>query len=278
MTDQRETIQQAIREIRHEGYKAAGLHAVVDAVAVFLLVNLGVLVFGVSLEPVGPLDGSTVLAAGIGLLAFAVEFRLRVYFYTVEQFEAANPEVSEALRTARDAAEDADLSPMARRLYDDVITKLQRTSAAGFVDTRWLGGSVVVTLLVSVLTIQAAVAGITLTPAAGPPSNDTGNGTGPAGGPVSSTDNGDSRLQDGDSVLGEPKDVDQGTDDLAANISAGRGGEEGDEEHSYDDSGFVADSDPVAAQRAGFDAERNLGDADLVREYNLRLNARDSDD
>ncbi len=276
MTDQRETIQEAIREIRQEGYKAAGMHAVVDAVAVFLLVNLGVLVSGVSLPPVGPLDGSTVLAAGVGVLAFAVEFGLRVHFYTVEQFEATNPEVTEALRTARDAADAEDGSPMAARLYDDVIAKLQRTSAAGFVDTRWLGGSIVVVLLVSVLTIQAAVAGISLGPAAGPPANATGNGT--AAGPVSTTDNGNSRLQDGDDVLGDPKEVERGSDDLATNISAGRGGEEGDEEHAYDDSGFVADTDPVAAHRAGFDAEQNLGDADLVREYNMRLNARDSDD
>ncbi|MFD1587998.1 hypothetical protein ACFR9U_13505 [Halorientalis brevis] len=276
MTDQRETIQEAIREIRREGYKAAGMHAVVDAVAVFLLVNLGVLVAGVSLPPVGPIDGSTVLAAVVGLLAFGVEFGLRVHYYTVERFEATNPEVAEALRTARDAAEAADGSPMAARLYDDVIAKLKGTSAAGFVDTRWLGGSVVVVLLVSVLTIQAAVAGISLGPAAGPPANETDERT--PGGPVSSTDNGDSRLQDGDDVLGEPKDVDRGDDDLSTNISAGRGGQEGDEEHAYDDSGFVADTDPVAAQRAGYDAEQNLGDADLVREYNLRLNARDSDD
>jgi hypothetical protein len=279
MTDGRDTIRQAVREIEREGYKAAGLHAVVDAVAVFLVVNLAVLVFAIPLPPAGPFDGSTVLAAGIGALAFAVEFRLRARFYTVEAFESVNPEIREALRTARDAADDEDASPMARRLYDDVTTKLQRTSAAGFVDTRWLGGSVVVVLLVSVVTVQAAVAGLTIAPVAGPASNATGDGNAaPGGGPVSEEDNGNSRLRDGDSVLGDPKEVDRGSDDLETNISAGRGGEEGDEEHSYDDSGFSVDDDPVAAERAGFDAERNLGDAALVRDYNLRLNARDSDD
>jgi len=279
MTDGRDTIRRAVREIRREGYKAAGLHAVVDAVAVFLLVNLTVRVFAIPLPPAGPFDGSTVLSAGIGVLALAVEFRLRLYFYTVERFESFNPEVREALRTARDAADDEDASPMARRLYDDVIAKLQRTSAAGFVDTRWLGASVVVVLLVSVVTVQVAVTGLTLAPVAGPSSNASVDGNAaPGGGPVSSEDNGDSRLQDGDDVLGDPKEVDRGSDELETNISAGRGGEAGDEEHDYDDSGFSVDDDPVAAERAGFDAEQNLGDADLVRDYNLRLNARDSND
>lgn len=278
MTDQRDTIRQAIKEIRYEGYKAAGLHAIVDAAAVFLLVNLVALVFGRTLPPAGPLDGSTGLAAGIALLVFGVEFRLRTMFYTVEQFEATNPAVADALRTARDVANADDESPMAQRLYDDVITRLRRTSAAGFVDTRWLGGAIVVILLVSVLTVQAAVAGLTMSPAGGPATNGPENGTAPGGGTVSGTDNGDSRLQDGDDVLGDPKKVDRGSDDLSTNISAGRGGEAGDEEHSYDDSGFSADDDAVAAQRAGFEADQNLGDADLVRDYNLRLNARDSDD
>jgi len=275
MTDRRDAIREALREIRREGYKAAALHAVVDAVAVFLLVNLGVLVSAVPLPAAGPLDGSTVLAAGVGLLVGVVEFRLRAHFYTVEGFEDVNPAVKDALRTARDAAAAENRSPMAQRLYDDVVTRLRDTSAAGFVDARWLGGSVLVVLLVSVLTVHVAVAGVTLAPGGGPTTNGTdGGGTGPVG----VTDNGDSRLRDGDDVLGDPKDVDRGTDDLAANVSAGRGGEEGDETHSYDDSGFSVDDDPVAAQRAGFDAERNLDDADLVREYNLRLNARDSDD
>lgn len=279
MGDQQDTIERALEEIRREGYKAAGLHAVVDATAVFLLVNLVVLVVAIPLPPAGPFDGSTVLAAGLGVLAFAVEFRLRVMFYTVEHFEAVNPDVRDALRTARDAVAADDDSPMARRLYDDVLTRLKRTSAAGLVDTRWLGGSVVVVLLVSVLTIQAAVAGITIAPLSNPGGNAaTGGSTTPGGGQVSKTDNGNSKLQDGDAVLGDPKDLTRGSDELQANISAGQGGEQGTSEHSYDDSGFSTQDDPVAAQRAGFDAQQRVDDADLVREYNLRLNARDSND
>lgn len=282
MTDQRETIQRAIGQIRREGYKAAALHASVDAVAVFLLANLAARLAAVSIPPVGPLDGSTALAAVFGAAVFATEAAVRSQLYTVEHFEAHNPEVADALRTARDVAVAEDDSPMARRLYDDVLTRLKRTSAAGFVDMRWLSAGLVVVLVLSLATVQVAVAGITLAPPADTTTNGTTNESGGAGvgggGFVGGDDNGDSRLQDGDSVLGDPKELDRGTDELATNVSAAQGGEEGEGRNEYDDSGFAVDSDPVGASQAGFEADDTLGEADLVREYNLRLRARDSSD
>lgn len=279
MTEKSETITQAVREIRREGYKAALLHATVDAIAVFLLANLGVRLLGVSLPAVGPVDGSLLVAGCVGLGALGLDGWVRARQYTLERFEADNPVVADALRTARDsAAVEAD-SPMAERLYEEVLDRLDRTSATGFVDARWLAGSILVVMLVSGLTVQVAVAGVSFAPTVEQNVAENGSsGGGSGGGPVGGTDNGDSELQDGDSVLGEPKDVANGTDDLRANITGARGGEEGDQERAYDDSGLSAGDDAVTAQQAGFDAERNLGDADLVREYNLRLQASDSNE
>ncbi|SEN33617.1 hypothetical protein SAMN05216388_1002344 [Halorientalis persicus] len=270
-SEERTGIERAVRAIRREGYKAAGLHAVVDAVAVFLVVNLLTRVVAAPLPAVGPVRGGTVAAVGVALLAGGVEFAFRVRYYTVERFEAANPVVADALRTARDAATDGAETQMARRLYRDVTDRLSETSAGGFLQTRWLSVSVVVVVLASALTVQAAVAGVTFAPE--PNTTDERRGPGSFGG----EDNGVSELQNPDDVLGERKEAAGGREELDVNFSQSSGGGAGDQVDSYEDSGLSAGGDPVAAQQAGFAAERNLEDADLVREYNLRVQ-RDTDD
>ncbi|AQL42150.1 hypothetical protein BV210_05235 [Halorientalis sp. IM1011] len=267
---ERETIERAVQAIRREGQKAAALHAVVDATAVFLVANLLTRVFAVPLPAVGPVRGGTVAAVGVALLAGAVEFALRVRYYTVERFEAANPVVADALRTARDAARSGAETPMARRLYRTVTDRLEATSAGGFLHTRWLSVSAVVVVLASALTVQAAVAGVTFAPTTN--TTDT-EGSESFGG----EDNGVSELQNPDDVLGEPKEPADGREELDVNFSRSSGGGSGDQVDSYEDSGLSSGGDAVAARQAGFAAERNLEDADLVREYNLRVQ-RDTDD
>jgi hypothetical protein len=270
-SEERTGIERAIRAIRREGYKAAALHAIVDAVAVFLVANLLTRVLAVPLPPVGPARGGTVVAVGVALLAAGVEFGLRVRYYTVERFEAANPVVADALRTARDAATSGSETPMARRLYREVTDRLDRTSAGGFLHTRWLSVSAVVIVLASALTVQAAVAGVTFAPTTN--TTDDRRESESFGG----TDNGVSELQNPDDVLGDRKEAADGQDDLDVNFSRSSGGGAGDQVDSYEDSGLSAGGDAVAARQAGFAAERNLEDADLVREYNLRVQ-RDTDD
>lgn len=270
-SEERSGIERAVRAIRREGYKAAALHAVVDAVAVFVVVNLLTRVVAVPLPAVGPVRGGTVAAVGVALLAGGIEFGLRVRHYTVERFEAANPVVADALRTARDAATDGTETPMARRLYREVADRLAETSAGGFLHTRWLSVSAVVIVLASALTVQAAVVGVTFAPTTN--TTDDRRGSGSFGG----TDNGVSELQNPDDVLGERKEAAGGREELAVNVSQSSGGGAGEQIDSYDDSGLSASGDAVAARQAGFAAERNLEDADLVREYNLRVQ-RDTDD
>ncbi|WP_336000123.1 DUF7502 family protein [Halorientalis halophila] len=272
MSEERQTIERAIRAIRREDRKAAALHAVVDAVAVFLVANLLARALEFSLPAIGPLRGATLVAAGVGLLVGTIEFWLRVRGDPVERFEAANPVVADALRTARDAATEAQDTPMARRCYRDVTERLQRTSAAGFLDTRWLSAGALVVVLASALTVQAAVAGVAFAPEGTAP--DEGESDDSFVGP----DNGRSELQDPEDVLGERKQAAEGRDELDLNVSAGSGGGAGDEVREYEDSGLSAGDDAVAAREAGFAADRNLEDADLVREYNLRVQAGDSDD
>ena len=85
-------------------------------------------------------------------------------------------------------------------------------------------------------------------------------------------------LQDGSSILGEPEDVPEGSEDLDATIdTSGSGSGDGTDAASataYEDSGFGG-SETVESQRAGFTERERLEDAELIREYNLRIREND---
>ncbi|AZH26141.1 DUF7502 family protein [Haloplanus aerogenes] len=295
-------IRRALTEIRREGWKVAVIYAVVDATLATLLVNLvatfvggvprlptrlpippAILRFlretvGVTLaEPT--VSSAAVVGAAVGLLVFVVEVAWRVRRPLVEQFEAANPALRESLRTARDAVGEGRRpskrrptaggtdrhSRMARRLYESVLDDLKRSSSIGLLDLRRVAVTVVLITAVSVATIHLAVVDITLAGLGDTPEAET-----PGGGTQSDY----TGLQDGSSILGEPEDVPTGEENLDATVdTSGSGSGQGSDAESaaaYEDSGFGGD-DAVESQRAGFTEREQLEDAELIREYNLRI-------
>ena len=289
--DARPRVEAALTEVRRECWKAATLHAVVEATAVFFAANLVLVTvdpgwlptrfmlpaavggplsgaLGVS-GPVG-LPGSGTLAFVLGLVAFAVGIGYRVRRPLVEQFEAANPEVREALRTARDAVSDDADSLMARRLYADVLDGLDRSSGLALVDQRRLGVGVAAVVLLSVLTVQVAVLDLNLFDAE---EEVTDGGAAPV--------NNYTGLLDGDQVLGDSEAVEAGEEELNASVESSGGGQDvGDEEQFPSDGapGAGAPSDGVEGQQAGFAAPEQVEDAELVREYNRRIRSQDETD
>ena len=262
----RERISRAVRMVRYEGYKAAGIHAVVDAAAVTLAVNLALTVLGSPLP--GPPYVRQGVAVGLGLLVGVGEFVARVRVPLVEQFEAVNPEVREALRTARDAARAGAESRVAGRLYEDVLAGLRQASSSDLVSARRVAGTLLLVLALSVVTIQASVVGIDLTPA--------------PDGPGERVDDGQEReyggLEDGDDILGEETDVENGSDDISAEIGGSGSGGDGSGEaadRSYGSGGFSG-SGSYDAQQAGFAPSDDVENADIIREYNVRIRDEDS--
>ncbi|WP_246986082.1 DUF7502 family protein [Halorientalis marina] len=275
-TDDIGRVEAAVREIRREGYKAAALHATVDGVAAFLLVELAGIVAPVEPPAVGPVTVATVAAAVVGLAVVVGEFWTRTRFYTVERFEADNPAVAGALRTARDAAEAGNESPMARRLYEDVTDRLSETSSLGFVQIPWLAVSVVLVFAVGFAVVNAAAVGFVI---GGVGENATDDGSTPFGGDPNAGENDTTELQDGSDVLGRVKPVNSGEKEIGANVSGASGGDQGDDtDNDYANRGLPEDADGIGAERAGFSEGDEVDDADLIREYNLRLQARDDDE
>jgi hypothetical protein len=260
-SESRRRVRRAVVQVRREIVKAAAIHAVVDTVLVVLLVNLALTVAGLDLP--GPSYTRQAIAVGAGLLLGGAEFAIRFRTSPVRQFEAVNPAVSEALRTARDAASHGEETRMARRLYDDVLEGLQSASSADLVSTGRVLVSVLVVFGLALATVQASVAGLDLTPAPEP-------GGGP-GGDVDRNDEYDG-LYDGDAILGDETDADAGEDDLDAVVggSPGSDGEDTDFDSGYDSGGFSSEAS-YDAQQAGFSQSDDVENADIIREYNLRI-------
>ncbi|MDY7082755.1 MAG: hypothetical protein SXQ77_10210, partial [Halobacteria archaeon] len=233
-------IRKAIKEVRREGLKASFIHAVIDSALVLIGLKVGLSMASISRIPesvtidvpasvsssiplgsVVEITGSTVVALAVTLVFFAIDLGIVYRRRTVEMFEEINPEVEEALRTARDASEDGEDNEMARALYDDVIERLQSTSSAGFVS----GKRILSTFLILAV---VALIGVSITMLGGPTAFGDGfglfgGGSGGDGNGAGATKDGQREqqytgLQDPDSVLGESQDTGSGSQNLGVNL------------------------------------------------------------
>jgi hypothetical protein len=169
--------------------------------------------------------------------------------------------VSEALRTARDAVDDGADSIMARELYADVLERLRDTSSVALLDTRRLAVTVLFIVLLSMAGIQVTLSEFHLfgpeeggLPAEEQPAEYTG-------------------LQNGSAVLGEAENVSAGSEELEAGVgSTGEGEQEGGgNTGAYDTGGLSGGAGDVQEQQAGYYAQEETEDAELIREYNIRI-------
>jgi hypothetical protein len=257
------------------------IEVTVEATAAFLLVNLLLTIADVGFPadstvpaagPIPPhltIPGSAVAGAAVGTVVFVIGMWLRVRRPLIERFETANPSVAGALRTARDAVDDGHESRMAARLYTDVLERLRTTSSLGLVRLRRVAVTLVFVLALSAVTTQLVVYDINL-----------GGGNDNTSAPPIDDDVPEfSGLKDGNAVLGDLEDVDAGDENLTARIES-TGGDEGiDDSGSFPTAGASGGggTGTVDTQQAGFAQPEQLEDAELIREYNLRIREGESD-
>jgi hypothetical protein len=282
-------MRRALTAVRREGYKVALIYAVVDAALAALVVNLLVQVLnpgwlpatlpwpGVVADAIaGPAGGSPVplqtsILVGVvaGLVVLGGELVVRTRRPFVEQFEGANPEIREALRTARDAVRSGKESRMTVALYEEVLARLRNTSSVGLVNVKRVLLTVVVISAISVASIQVAVVDLNIGDLRGEEEGDD----------LDQQTSDYEGLQDASGVLGDPEDVTAGEEELNTTISTTGGGDDGSTSSasSYNSGGFSGSGD-VEGQEAGFDEREQLEDAELIREYNLQIRANEDSD
>jgi len=280
-----EKILQAEKEIRREGAKAAFLHGVVEATVFFIVVYFvlftvqpDVVPETIPVEQAGvDIPGSVVVSAVLALLFLVVDVYLVYRRRTLEYFENVNPQVDEALRTARDAAKRGDDSVMAEALYGDVLEELKETSSDGFVSIPRIAGSVVLVFAVAFLLLSATLGGFgggqslfSDEPTNQGASSSAGEGAGGGGG---GSGNAEGELQSSEDVLGESGEVTRGTDERNVELDrSGSGGEgDGGGTGSVGEGRDYSEGVSVEGQRTEFSPEEEIEDAELVKEYNLRV-------
>ena len=296
----REKLLDAVAEIRREAAKAAAVHAALDAMVVFavLRLSLQLLSVGDGAEPVAAVpvpdavggslrgigvavpDPVGVSAASLVVAATAVSWlaadaAFRYERLGVERFEAHNPGVAEALRTARDAAASDVETPVATELYRTVLRRLEETSSRAFLRRRQLVGVVVALALCSAGIVGVAGAGIS--PVDGgdvdvAASAGGGGGSGTGGGGTGGGASGSGGSAD---LLGEEGTVERGTDNRSVRLR-GEGPDDGSGE--YGDGSVAVDSSDVDASPAEFTDEQRPEAADLVRAYTERIREDETDD
>lgn len=288
----REELLDAVAEIRREAAKAAAVHAALDAMVVFavLRLSLQLLSVGDGAEPVAAVpvpdavggslrgigvavpDPVGVSAASLVVAATAVSWlaadaAFRYERLGVERFEAHNPGVAEALRTARDAAASDVETPVATELYRTVLRRLEETSSRAFLRRRQLVGVVVALALCSAGIVGVAGAGIA--PVDG---GDVGAAGGTGGGGTGGGASGSGGSAD---LLGEEGTVERGTDNRSVRL---RGEGPDDDSGEYGGGSVAVDSSDVDASPAEFTDEQRPEAADLVRAYTERIREDETDD
>lgn len=286
-----EKVLKAEKEIRREGAKAAFLHATIEAAILLVAVYVGLteLQLGfvpedvTTLGPV-PVSGSMAVAFGLAVVFLVVDTALTYRRRTLEYFEKVNPQIEEALRTARDAAEREEESEIADALYEDVLEELRTTSSDGFVSLKRVLGAFALVAVVALLLFGASSLGgyggggglfgeSTAGGGGGGESSQAAAGGGGGG------EGGESTSETEDDLFGEEGDVVRG-DDLqeielgTSGAGAGGDGSGGGVDSSSGGSDFSGNVE-VEGQRAEFTEEEEVEDAELVKEYNLRVRGGD---
>lgn len=300
--DPLEDVREAIDEIRNEGLKAALVHGVVEASLVLIALGVGLSLADVGFVPDAvampeavieslnaaatsagydgqafptpyEFSGAIVVAIGLSLVFFVVDVAFVYRSRTVEAFESFNPEVRQALRTARDVAEDDRDDTMTRQLYRNVLERLEDTTSEGFISHRRMAMSLFLIVGIALLVLYASVVGVNFGPGEGLMPGGGGGGGAPDGGVSQDTSaEKQSQWQDANDVLGDAKAVGEGGgQDVGLGLQQSGSTTSGDTGGSSQPGEFPDSSGSVESQRAGYDQQEQIEDADLVKDYNLRV-------
>lgn len=272
--DPHATLRGALTAVRREALKAGVVYATLDGAILAIAVDGVLTLAGLAQQPIA---GPVALSTGIGLLAGIAVFGAELLYRfrdPVERFEAANPGLAPALRTARDTAAHGVDGPMVRALYRETVGRLRHSSGTALLDARRLLGTVLGLLVVSGLVIGTAGVDVGSIPGlGGDGGNPSGTGTPTPDGPLG----GAPGLRGGGAVLGDAANVSNGSDPLEASVPASGGSSGESLARDYDSSGLPVGAREVDVQRAGFAEQERVEDADIIRAYNLRIRGESDD-
>ncbi|MDY6761659.1 MAG: hypothetical protein SVY41_01295, partial [Candidatus Nanohaloarchaea archaeon] len=210
-------VNDVLKRLKREFVKVNLLQASLDALIVFLSLNLVLFLFSVEILPG---VSTTLILAGVGVAVFLVDLAYRAHQYRLEIYEERNPELREILRTARDYR-DRDTF-VTRAMVQDLMTRIRQVTSDSIIPTRALIQKILVVGALSFLTLASGLTSFQLQEHGGAllPSIDRGGENEDR--PV---------LQNTTEIYGEASDIGASDLDLGFNITGEGEREQGGGEH-----------------------------------------------
>jgi hypothetical protein len=275
MENPEEEIRYALKDIRLEAIKASIFHSLFEGAIVLVISNylLSNYIEGSIMYSDIEIPLFLVYSIIISLVFIIIDFLITYRSRDIYKMEKDNPRLQYALRTAKEGSDrEEEPNIMEKRLYEDVLDELKKSSSKGFVNGKRFVFIFGLMFVMGGVSVGSDYTGFGL--------SDVGEGLG-----ISSDGNQDSSgssgsqqnqydsLQDPDDVLGEEGEVTRGSDteDIELRQSgSGSSGEE-DSQSNYESDNSYPTTSSVEGVRSEYNNEEEIEDSDLVKEYNLRI-------
>jgi hypothetical protein len=150
-------VERLLRRLKVEFIKVNLLQAALDSILVFLGLNLATFFIGLNV-----MQGvsNTAALAGISSVLFAADLIYRASRYRLELFEKRNPELREALRTARDNLDEDSI--VAQSLFEDVLDRARGVKSESIVPSGLIIQKILAVGALSFMTVVSGVADLQL--------------------------------------------------------------------------------------------------------------------
>ncbi len=150
-------VERLLRRLKLEFVKVNVLQAALDSILLFLGLNLAT--FFIGLNVMRGVSNAVVLAV-LSSLFFLADLGFRASRYHLELFEERNPELKEALRTARDNLDEDSI--VAQSLFEDVLDRARGVKSESIVPSGLIIQKILAVGALSFMTVVSGVADLQL--------------------------------------------------------------------------------------------------------------------
>lgn len=247
-------VEKLLKRLKREFIKVNVIQASLDAIGVFLGLNLVTFLF--SIEIISALENAQVLLV-FSIIFFFGDLIYRAKNYRLEIYEEKNPELQEVLRTARDNLDKSDIASQA--LFDDLMDRARSVTSDSIIPSKVIIQKILVVGGLSFMTALSGIADIQIqqTPTEIMSGLDDLNPNSESG---ESSDVGEIDFQNSSRILGEPEDIDTSSNISIKIQGEGNKTEAGFEAYNEDERFVYEAADPRMPE--------NL---ELAREYSLAI-------
>lgn len=247
-------VEKLLKRLKREFIKVNVIQASLDSIGVFLGLNLITFLF--SIELISGLENAQVLLV-LSTVFFFGDLVYRVKNYRLEIYEEKNPELQEVLRTARDNLDKSDIASQA--LFDDLMDRARSVTSDSIIPSKVIIQKILVVGGLSFMTALSGIADIQIqqTPTEIMSGLDELNPNSESG---ESSGVGEVDFQNSSRILGDPEDIDTGSNISIRIQGEGNKSEAGFEAYNRDEEFVYEAADPRMPE--------NL---ELAREYSLAI-------